>query len=63
MEGVVVVDCNSHYVSFEAGKVKQSMPLEWIELAFDHGNGRQRKIAPVPCTMGSWAKQTHLSQR
>ena len=53
--GVVILDCNSHFVSFDQGDLKRSVPLEWIELAFDHRNGRLAIcVQAVAARLGAW---------
>ena len=32
----ILVDCNAHYLTLARGKSNSSIPLDWVDLSFDH---------------------------
>ena len=35
-----LLNCNSHFITIDFGGRKESLPLAWIELSYDHISGR-----------------------
>ena len=50
-EGWVLVDCDVHFVTIGRGTSKKTIPLEWLDLAFDHAHGRIELYVRTP---SSW---------